>query len=422
MSDYLKYIDEKTYRLFKGASWPSYEDFVTGSYVVDEKIKVEINNLIERTKQKYNNIASPNTKELSIANQQRQKQIFFDKKHNTRICSIPWKTMGINSNGNVFICESPSWIPIFVGNILEVNDIFEILNSESALKIRNEIVNGRYYYCNNKLCSFFHSIDPQRYNSSPSDKEDYSPLELTSTAGLLLDRIPANIIFDFDYTCNFKCPSCRVEAYNWNNDPIRRPINNQIVEKVKKLIIDKINDTRVTIRWCGGEPFMSEVYLDLFEYIIKVKNKNIQNIVQTNGSLLLSKKQLVTNLLPYISEMRISFDAGSPEVYAKTRIGGNWERLIENVKFLVAVKKENNLATKVTADFVVQKNNYKDIPSYFNLCQELGIEANPLQKMWNWGTWSDEQFDEMNVYTSTHTLFNEVTEYIKKSGKYATRI
>lgn len=421
MSDYSKYIDEKTYRQFKGASWPKYEDFITGSFNVDEKIKTEIDNLLERTKQKYINIASPNTKELSIANQQRQKQIFFNKKHATRTCSIPWRTMGINSNGNVFICESPSWIPIFVGNILEVDDIFEILNSEPALKIRNEIVNGRYYYCNNKLCSFFHSIDPQKYNSSPTNKEDYSPLELKSTDGLLLDKIPANIIFDFDYTCNFKCPSCRTETQNWNNDTIRRPINNQIVEKVKKLIIDKI-DTQVSIRWCGGEPFMSEVYIDLFEYIIKVKNKNIQNIVQTNGSLLLSKKQLITNLLPYISEIRISFDAGSPEVYAKTRVGGVWERLIENVKFLVAERKEKNLTTKILADFVVQKNNYKDIPLYFDLCKELGIEANALQKMWNWGTWDDEEFKEMNVYTSTHILFDEVLEYIKKSGKHATKI
>jgi hypothetical protein len=40
-----------------------------------------------------------------------------------------------------------------------------------------------------------------------------------------------------------------------------------LLRKKKKClsIIDKIENQPIDIRWCGGEPFISEVYLDLMD-------------------------------------------------------------------------------------------------------------------------------------------------------------
>ena len=406
-------IDKKDYRLFKGSDWPTYDNFINNNYSVTAPIQKEIDNFVAQMKEKYDNIATAKTFELSLSNQKRQSQIFYDKKFNKGFCNIPWNTLGVNSNGNVFICQSPSWIPIFVGNLFEVDSIYNVLNSAIALKIRQEILAGRYYYCNTRICSFFDFKNTEQYQIHPITDDDYKALEFKDAPELYVNKIPKDIIFDFDYTCNFKCPSCRTEIQNWNADHIRRPINDRLVERIKHLIIDKIVDQPVSIRWCGGEPFMSDVYIELFDYIISTGKTNIQNIIQTNGSLLGAKRDLVQKLLPYVSELRISFDAGSEEIYKLTRVGGDWGRLIENTKLVVNLINENKFKTKVTADFVVQKNNYKDLPEFVEVCKNLNIKPNTMQKMWNWGTWDTETFNDMNVYHPNHPLYEDVKKYFQ---------
>ena len=411
MPDKKTLIDEKSYRVFKGSDWPNFNDFIENNYHADPEIENEIDEFISIMEKKYNDIATPKTVELSLSNQKRQSQIFFNKDYKEVQCRVPWETLGVNSNGNAYICASPSWIPIFVGNLFESDDIYDILNSRISLKIRQEILAGRYYYCNTRICSFFNFKDTNKYQLQPKTESDQIELEFKDSPELHVNQIPKNLVFDFDYTCNFKCPSCRTEIQNWNADHIRRPVNDRLVEKIKHLIIDKIQDQPMDIRWCGGEPFMSDVYIELFNYIISTGKTNIQNIIQTNGSLLIAKKDLVKDFLPYVSDLRISFDAGCAETYALTRVGGDWDRLIENIKFVVALVKEHNFKTKITADYVVQKNNYKDLPQFVEICKELGVHVNITSKMWNWGTWDEKTFDDMNIYHPTHPLYDDLKKY-----------
>jgi sulfatase maturation enzyme AslB (radical SAM superfamily) len=196
-----------------------------------------------------------------------------------------------------------------------------------------------------------------------------------------------------------------------------RPINNRIVEKIKHLIIDKINTQPVEIRWCGGEPFISEVYLELFDYIIDSKKHNIQHIIQTNGSYLKSKSHMIEKLLPTIKELRISFDAATAETYGKIRVNGDWDLLIDNVRWTKALIDQHNAPVQLTADFVVQLDNYKEIPAFVQLCNDLGIEHINFQKMWNWGTWPQHVFDDKNIYNSEHLLYNELTDTFNKTGR-----
>ncbi len=405
-------IDEKSYRTAKGADWPTYKNFIEENYNVSPTINEEINEFVKSMQVRNENLTSRKTLELSITNQQRQGQVFYDKKFSGNKCQVPWQTLGINSNGNIFICQSPSWIPIFVGNILEANSIYDILNSVTAKKIRQEILEGRYYYCNSKICGFFSSKNPSTFQKDFTEN-DTAATEFIDDPRLYVNEIPTELIFDFDYTCNFKCPSCRTEYKNWNNHTVIRPINDKIVEKIKVLIINEIKDQVVKIRWCGGEPFMSDSYIDLFNYIIAKQKNNIQNIIQTNGSLFIAKQDLLKNFLPYIAEMRISFDAGTEKTYNLTRVGGQWDNLLKNVKFLMDLIKVNGHRTHVSADFVVQRHNYKDLPQYVNLCKELEINIIKTQKMWNWGTWDNETFNSMNIYRPEHELYSDLEKYFK---------
>ena len=113
-------------------------------------------------------------------------------------------------------------------------------------------------------------------------------------------------------------------------------------------------------------------------------------------------------LLPHTKQLYISFDAGSEETYKITRVGGDWNRLLENTKFIIDLIAKYKFQTEIKADFVVQKSNYKDLPKFAELCKDLGIKPNHMQKMWNWGTWDHDVFADLNVYNRDHPLYEEV--------------
>ena len=407
-----KIIGPKDYRTFAGPDWPSYQDLVAGLPVANVHIQQEVAEFVQMMLQTYQETTQDGSV-LAKHNQQRQSQIFFDKQLNhPGHCSVPWDTLGVNQNGDIFICSSPSWIPKFVSNLLQVNSIFDALNSETAQKIRQEILHGRYFYCNNRICNFFKNIDPADYQTQPKDT---TPLPYQPAPEFQITQIPKNLIFDFDYTCNFQCPSCRTHLINNNKHHVIRPINDSIANRIKHMIIDMIQDQPVEIRWCGGEPFISEVYVDMLEYIAHSHQPNIKHIIQTNGSYLQKKSDLFQKLLPDLKELRVSFDAATDVTYHKIRVNGQWSTLLENVRWARETINAQACATKLSADFVVQADNYREIPAFVELCDSLGIDQIYFQKMWNWGTWPQQIFDAKNIYNTQHPDYAELVAVFEQA-------
>jgi MoaA/NifB/PqqE/SkfB family radical SAM enzyme len=196
-----------------------------------------------------------------------------------------------------------------------------------------------------------------------------------------------------------------------------RPINDQIVDKIKQLVIDQIQSQPVEITWCGGEPFISDVYSELLEYILSTGKQNIRHVIQTNGSYLKAKSDMLIKLLPTLNTLKISFDAATEETYKKIRVNGQWNQLLENVRWVQDVIKQNQYPLTITADFVVQLDNFKEIPAFVELCEQLGITTINFQKMWNWGTWSHEIFAKKNIYSPDHPQYNELVEIFKQSNR-----
>lgn len=416
MAELSQIISVQDYKVFAGPDWPSYQEIVAGKKSNNTDIQAEVDDFVHKMTQTYQEIMQPGNV-VAEANQHRQQQIFYDKNYQDgRACTIPWNTMGVNARGDVFICRSPSWVPKFVGNLLPTTDIFDILNSKIAQQIRQEILAGRYYYCNPKICDFFSDKHSSTYQSQPVPNQQ--PLPFVSTPELLVDQIPSNLIFDFDYTCNFRCPSCRTELINHNKHHVIRPLNNAIVQQIKHEIIDRIADHQyVKIRWCGGEPFISECYTELLDYISCSGKSRIQHIIQTNGSYLHSKSDIVERLLPSVKELRISFDAATAETYHRIRTNGVWDNLLANVKWVEKLIREKNTSTTLSADFVVQIDNYQEIPAFMQLCKELKINNVYFQKMWNWGTWPQDEFNHKNIYNPEHPEYQNLVEIFKSVGR-----
>ena len=117
------------------------------------------------------------------------------------------------------------------------------------------------------------------------------------------------------------------------------------------------------------------------------------------------------NIHKYVKTCEISIDAGTKDTYEnKTRIGGNWEELITNLKFISTLPDLKEVKTS----FVVQKDNYKEMKIFYDLILQIfGKKALVFYgKINNWGTFSDTQFKEHKIWDNIHPEYDKFIDEV----------
>lgn len=143
-----------------------------------------------------------------------------------------------------------------------------------------------------------------------------------------------------------------------------------------------------------GETFLSNGYKKvLFEDAARVRKK--VNIM-TNGVLFTPKVwEQLEGKYEFIS-MSISIDATTEATYKKIR-GGNFVQLMKNMEFLSGLRKENKVQY-VVVKMIVQRDNYREMKDFVLWAKKLGFDKAYFSPIWNWGTYSDEEFKDISIF------------------------
>ena len=71
---------------------------------------------------------------------------------------------------------------------------------------------------------------------------------------------------------------------------------------------------------------------------------------------------------PYVDIVDVSIDHGTKDTYEnKTRLGGHWETLLKNLKFISTIKSINFFRIS----YVVQNDNYKEMELALELVYDI---------------------------------------------------
>ena len=309
-----------------------------------------------------------------------QRKMNFDK--NLRLegkyCYHPFNTITVDGFGDVYVCICQAWLPISVGKIWEFNSLREVIQSPRAREIQASIVDGSYRYCDHNTCSILQEGELENRIEHRPDTVNW-------------------INFSIDSSCNLTCPSCRKDFIFINEGPeYERRI--KIAEHLAKLINNHDHWIKFTLSG-DGDPFASLIYRHLMS-LLNLNNNTVEIELITNGMLMKAHWHKLEGIHKKIVRTKVSFDAGTEVTYGVTRRGGDWNKLIENVEFLVKWKQKTYSDMKVTANFVVQTMNYVDMPAYVELCEQLGVDEINFQKIVDWGTFKN--FDLEAVWKETH--------------------
>lgn len=322
----------------------------------------------------------------------------------------------VSTDGSCWIC-CPAWLPEKIGNIL-TDDFNTIWNGEKAQKLRNQVFTGDWCYCDHNICPLIAS------NSLPSLDDvdnDYLLSDYLKDAiknnKVILEEMPTSIHFSEDRSCNLFCPSCRVEKILLKKGTEEYIKKKKINDKIFDLFLKTPTERKFEIYVTGsGDPFASTIYREMLENINGYDFPNLRINLNTNGVMFTPKNwNKLEKIHNNLQNCRISFDAGTKETYEnKTRLGGNWDLLLENCRYLNERSKEfSNF--NIHFDFVVQKDNYKEMKTYAELILDNfdNAESIHFSKLNDWGTWDKQQFNEHAVWKEENSEFESFINTLK---------
>jgi MoaA/NifB/PqqE/SkfB family radical SAM enzyme len=304
-----------------------------------------------------------------------------------RFCTYPFEMLETTPNGDVYVC-CPSWLPVPIGNV-EQQSAEEIWNSPIAQELRGSILDGSYRYCSKMHCSrisngWLPAID------SPEAMEWTAKPAAAPLAG------PRQVILSHDQSCNLACPSCRKDFILANKE--QQESLDRVMDRFVMPVLRGADSVRIT---GSGDPFASNHFRRVIKAINRHDFPRLSIELHTNGQLLNERAWAELGLSSLVRLAEISIDAASPETYAVIRRGGDFHRLLDNMRF-VKTMRENGEIEMFALSFVVQSGNFREMPDFVRLGERFGADVIIFNMIRNWGTYSREEFQSHFIGAKAH--------------------
>ncbi|MGV7224409.1 MAG: glycosyltransferase family protein [Nitrospinales bacterium] len=202
------------------------------------------------------------------------------------------------------------------------------------------------------------------------------------------DFVPKVFTIETNLTCNLKCPECA--------------IGGNLVNRAKgfmkfdqfRIIAEKIQPfVKLCYLFNWGEPLLNP---DIFKIIDHAASNFDADIVISTNGLLLNEKTSQLLIDSGVSEVLVSIDGTTQEVYEKYRIGGNVEKALSSLMVLQETNLKRNDRVKITPQFIVFKHNQHEMRPFMEFCKSIGLS--PFFKspyIRNGSEFSDSDYPEL---------------------------
>lgn len=190
---------------------------------------------------------------------------------------------------------------------------------------------------------------------------------------------PKSIRLEASTHCQLKCPSCPTAQ-----GEIHKKIGGGFLkfERFRKLIEQNPSLVHIELsNW--GEIFLNPELIKIMEYAYK---KNIALTASNGANLNTVKQEVLESLVKYkFRYITCSIDGASQETYSQYRVGGNFERVVENIKIINQYKEFYRTDFPIlTWQFIAFGHNEHEI----NLAKKLAQNLN--MKFWLKLSWNEE--------------------------------
>ena len=147
-------------------------------------------------------------------------------------------------------------------------------------------------------------------------------------------------------TCNLRCVMC-------SHHTSRRPAAVMSFDDFKQ-IVNKLQRTKIRDIFLNmGEPFMNK---NIFMMISHARRSGFSVFISTNG-LLLSESHINNIIKTGVNTLKFSIEGYTAPVYEGIRAGGNFERLLQNVRLMKETRDRTGTSPRIRISTIMLKGN-----------------------------------------------------------------
>lgn len=297
---------------------------------------------------------------------------------NSEACSFPFTVAEIDEDGSVYGCCAAYSIGYSFGNIYE-QTFDEIWNGEKAQKFRQQFIDEHFHYCDFNLCA-----------------KEWTEFTPTKTA-----EYPTRVQLNYDSTCTARCIYCRREPHATNP--------HKFDENLEDVILPILKNAKLVNVTALGEVFASPTSKKLINRITE-KYPDIKFYVYTNGIECNEEKLIEYKLIDKVEFVVLSLPALTKATYDSIVLGGNFDKVIKNIKFLGELRKQN-IINNFVLNFVVNSYNYKEMPDFVNFAKENNATVSFVKL--NKHSGNDYIYDKIAVAEEFHPEYQQYLEIVK---------
>jgi len=178
---------------------------------------------------------------------------------------------------------------------------------------------------------------------------------------------PYKILIDPTNICMLNCPLC----------PTGQGLEGRRKGKMTfdsfKAIVDQVGNFAYSLElYSWGEPLLNEA---LFEMVRYAQNEKLLSVhLSTNLQYFPEgcAERLVQSGLEWLI---VSLDGATQDTYERYRVGGSFDKVIDNIRKIVATKRNlNSLNPFVDIRFLVMRHNEHEISSLKKIARELEVD------------------------------------------------
>lgn len=205
-----------------------------------------------------------------------------------------------------------------------------------------------------------YEIDPSWWLHQSADYLAYREKFELAKRQKYLGPFPLSIEIEASYHCNLECPFCPRAAGRGERQ------SNHMAQSLWQKILKECEANRLSAMLMDHEA-ESMMNPRFFDMVREAKNAGILDIWLHTNANMLSPERSARLVDEGLTRMNFSIDAFSEPVYDVVRTGGNFRRVIENVREFLKIKQDKqayHVRTRVS--FVVQKDNAHETEGFFN--------------------------------------------------------
>ena len=174
---------------------------------------------------------------------------------------------------------------------------------------------------------------------------------------------PTHVLIETTTRCNLRCKQCAhvIGKYDFADMTL------ETFAKLRPLF----PHLRQAALYGHGETFL---YKHFFEMLAELKRYPASVYVTTNGTLL--TEAVAERLVELgLDKLAVSLDAATPALFNEIRRGADFEKVMQNIRALNAVKKRKHQDDKpiLSIMYCAMKSNIQELPKLVRLADELNM-------------------------------------------------